>query len=82
MTVRVAAFARIREIVGARGLERTFPRDATANDVWRALAREFPALAPLERSTRFARNGVALADGATALADGDELALLPPFGGG
>lgn len=81
MTVRVQPFARIREIVGASDLEREAAPGATAGEVWASLAREFPALAPLERSTRLVRNG-AFADSATALADGDELGLLPPFGGG
>ena len=74
-------FARIREILGASSLERAAFAGATAGDVWRALRDEHPALAPLEASTRLARNG-AFVDGSAALADGDELALLPPFGGG
>ena len=81
MTVRVLPFARIREIVGSSALERTVATDSTAGGVWGDLAREFPALAPLERSTRLVRNG-AFVDAATPLADGDELGLLPPFGGG
>ena len=81
MTIRVVPFARIREIVGAGELARAVDAGATAGDVWTALARDFPALAELGRSTRFARNG-AFASAATTLADGDELALLPPFGGG
>jgi len=38
-------------------------------------------LEPLRASTRFARNG-ALARGDAALRDGDEVALMPPVGGG
>lgn len=81
MTIRVVPFARLREIVGAGELVRDVARDATAGDVWAALAREFPALDALGSSTRLARNG-SFVGAATALADGDELALLPPFGGG
>jgi molybdopterin synthase catalytic subunit len=81
MRVVVLPFARIRDIVGSATLERDAPEGATAGDVWAHLAREFPALGELATSTRLARNG-AFVDGAAALRDGDELALLPPFGGG
>ena len=40
-----------------------------------------PALHPFVPSTRVARNG-SIADPSEALRDGDELALLPPVGGG
>ncbi len=81
MTIRVVPFARIREILGTERLDRPADAGATAGDVWTALTHDFPALGGLERSTRLVRNG-AFADAATALADGDELGLLPPFGGG
>ena len=81
MRLRVSSYARIREILGAAALERSVPDRATAGDVWRALARDFPALEALQASTRFVRNGAFVAEGA-ALEDGDELTLLPPFGGG
>jgi len=81
VTIRVVPFARIREIVGSERLDRAADAGATAGDVWSALTRDFPALGALERSTRLVRNG-AFTDATTALADGDELGLLPPFGGG
>lgn len=81
MNVRIATFARLREIVGEAELERTLPDGATADDVWRLLAREHAALSDLRASTRFALGGV-FVDGGTPLRDGDEIALLPPFGGG
>jgi molybdopterin converting factor small subunit len=81
VTVRVLAFARLRELMGFG--ERLVPvaGGATAADVWAQLAAGSPELAGLRASTRFARNGE-LVDGATVLRDGDELALLPPVGGG
>jgi len=79
--VRVAAFARIREIVGTGAFERCVCDDARAEDLWRELAAEFPELAALRASTRLVING-GVVDGAHVLHDGDELALLPPFGGG
>lgn len=81
MTVRVVAFARVRELLGFGERELRLSPASTVADAWEALAAGAPALRGLGGSTRFARNG-ALADGATALADGDELALLPPVGGG
>jgi molybdopterin synthase catalytic subunit len=80
MNVRVVAFARIREIVGADSL-REVDEGTTAGGLALALAREFPALEPLLDATRLVRNG-AFVTPDEALADGDELALLPPFGGG
>ena len=55
--VRVATFARIREIVGAGALERRVPVGARAEDVWRGLTAEFPLLAALRASTRLVLNG-------------------------
>ncbi len=81
MTVRILAFARIREIVGAATLERPLQSGARIADVFAALASEFPALRELGSSTRFVRDGAFVAPDTTAR-DGDEIGLLPPFGGG
>jgi molybdopterin converting factor small subunit len=81
MRIRISAFARIREIIGAPELERSAPAGATAGEVWQRLTAEFPRLGELAASTRLVRNGSFVA-GESELDDGDELALLPPFGGG
>jgi molybdopterin synthase catalytic subunit len=81
MRVRVVPFARIRDIVGSDALVRDAPEGATAGEIWNGLAGEFPALGELALSTRLVRNG-AFVDAAVRLNDGDELALLPPYGGG
>lgn len=81
MHVRVLAFARLRELLGAGERELDLAEGATVADVWARLARDVSGLEGLRASTRFARNGV-LAAASTALHDGDELALLPPIGGG
>ncbi len=81
MKVTVVPFARIREIVGAPSLVRDAPDGATAGELWTSLAHEYPSLAGLLGSTRLVRNG-AFVDGDAPLHEGDELALLPPFGGG
>jgi molybdopterin converting factor small subunit len=79
--VRVLAFARLRELLGFGVGELEVDDGATLEDVWARLARDAAGLGALRSSTRFAHNG-ALATGSTALSDGDEIALLPPVGGG
>jgi molybdopterin converting factor small subunit len=81
VAVRVVAFARLRELLGFGERLVDVPDGATADDVWALLAAGAQQLGGLRASTRFARNG-ALVDGSTVLRDGDELALLPPVGGG
>ena len=79
--VRVRLFAMQREIAGTRQLEIDLPADATIEDAWRALAERFPALEPGRASVRFAHNG-GYAPAETPLADGDEVAMIPPVSGG
>ncbi len=81
MRVTVRLFARLRDITGAAELSREIAADATIGSVWQELVREFPDLAEYERSISAAVN----ADYARmnhALADGDEVAFLPPVSGG
>ena len=81
MRVRVRLFATQREIAGTREVGLDLGDDATVADAWDALVARFPALAPGRDFVRFARNG-AYADEATGLADGDEVAMIPPVSGG
>jgi molybdopterin converting factor small subunit len=81
MEVRVLAFARLRELFGFGERRVACANGATLEDLWRDLARDDTEVAALRASTRFARNG-ALATATTVLADGDEVAFLPPVGGG
>jgi molybdopterin converting factor subunit 1 len=81
VTVRVLAFARLRELLGFGERTVGVPEGTTLETLWTTLAAQAPQLAPLRASTRFARNGE-LIDGGTLVRDGDEIALLPPVGGG
>jgi len=81
MQIRVVAFARLRELLEVPELRLELRGGASANDAWTLLARERPALAAERRSTRVALNGRIVSFDAS-LAEGDELALLPPVGGG
>jgi MoaE-MoaD fusion protein len=81
MRVRARLFAIQRELAGTREVALDLPADATIEDAWTALVGQFPVLAPGRSSVRFARNGV-YADLRDALADGDELAFIPPVSGG
>ena len=81
MALRVLAFARLRELLGFGERSVEIAPAATLDDVWVALTAGVPEAARLRASTRFARNGIVV-DGATGVADGDEIALLPPVGGG
>src|SRR5262245_2513040 len=70
-----------RELAGTRGLDLRLPPGATIEEAWTALVERFPRLAPGRPAVRFARNGTYMpAD--TVLADGDEVAMIPPVSGG
>jgi molybdopterin converting factor subunit 1 len=81
MRVVVRLFARLRDLAGDPELVRDVPEGATAGTVWAALTREFPALGPYSSSVSMAVNAdYAKAD--TPVAEGDEVAFLPPVSGG
>ncbi|MGC1381241.1 MAG: MoaD/ThiS family protein [Candidatus Baltobacteraceae bacterium] len=81
MRIEVRAFAGLRELL--EGSERSLElmEGARVRDAWAVLVKAHPGLDEASGSTRVARNGrlTALDE---PLADGDELALLPPVGGG
>lgn len=81
MEVRVLAFARLRELLGFGERTLHVATDATLDDLWLQVTAAQPEAARLRASTRFARNGVVV-EGGVALSEGDELAFLPPVGGG
>ena len=81
MRVRVRLFAIQRELAGAREVDLELPTAASIEDAWSALVALHPSLAPGRAYVRFARNAD-YADAETPLADGDELAVIPPVSGG
>jgi molybdopterin synthase catalytic subunit len=81
ITVRVRLFAIQRELAGTREVAIDLADGADVEACWTALAARFPVLAPGRASLRFARNGE-YAEPSTRLADGDEVAMIPPVSGG
>ncbi len=81
MRVRVLAFARLRELLGGSSHEVEVSAGASAADVWNELSRRCAGMAELTESTRIARNG-RIVMRTEPVDDGDEIALLPPVGGG
>ena len=81
LRIRVRLFAMQRETAGMRELRLEVPMGSTIDDAWSAVVETVPALAPGRSSLRFARNG-SYEDPDTLLADGDEIACIPPVSGG
>jgi MoaD family protein len=79
--IRVKFFAATREALGTKEIEREVPVGTTVRDLIDALEDEYPVL---EAYTRFLNVAVNLAyvGMTTELRDGDEVACLPPVGGG
>ena len=81
MRVTVRLFARLRDIAGSADLTREAPPGATVADIWRALVAEYPEMSRYESSISSAVNAD-YAKMTVPLADGDEVAFLPPVSGG
>ncbi len=81
MRVKVRLFARLKDLAGTGELDRDMPAPATVQAVWMGLVAERPALAEYERAMSVAVNAE-YARMSAVLADGDEVAFLPPVSGG
>jgi len=81
MRVTVRLFARLKEIAGAPELSRVVAPGATVGSLWRELAAEHAGLEGYDRSISCAVNAE-YARWERVLADGDEVAFLPPVSGG
>ena len=81
MRVTVRLFARLRDLAGTGELVRDVTAPATVNSVWQTLITEMPALQAYERTMSVAVNADYAKMSAT-VAEGDEVAFLPPVSGG
>ena len=81
MRVKVLFFAAAREEAGSRELALELPGGATAGSLLDLLVQRFPGLLPLLPALQLAVNQ-AYAPHDTPLAEGDEVALIPPISGG
>jgi molybdopterin synthase catalytic subunit len=81
MHITVRLFAMQRAQTGLRTHQLELPEGADVVAAWDALVRDLPVIADASDSVRFARNGTYVGSEET-LADGDELAVIPPVAGG
>ena len=81
MQITVRLFALQRAQTGLRSHSLTMPDGADVAAAWDALVADLPVIAGAEGFVRFARNGVYVGTD-EPLADGDELAVIPPVAGG
>jgi MoaE-MoaD fusion protein len=79
--VRVRLFAIQRELAGRKEVLLDLAEGASIEAAWTRLVELVPALAAGRPAVRFARNGI-YADPDELLANGDELACIPPVSGG
>ena len=81
MRIRVLFFGILRDLTGQRECEVELSDGVTAAGLFDHFAAQFPALEAARKSVTVARNQE-FADPSVLLADGDEVALLPPVSGG
>jgi len=81
MRIRVRLFASLRELAGRPEVSLELPEGASAEEAWRALARDYPALAG-KRANLAASVNRAYAPFDTPLAANDEVVFIPPVSGG
>ena len=81
MNIEVLFFASARDLTGVSQLQVELPDGADLKRLLRQLTQENPALEPVVKSARFARNEE-FVDLSSPLEDGDQVAWLPPVSGG
>lgn len=81
MKIRVLAFAALRESLGAGDQILEITEGFRVADAWALLAAAHPSIEAQRASMRVARNA-RIVGFDELLRDGDEVALLPPVGGG
>jgi len=81
MRIRVLFFGMLRDVAGFSEERVEVPEGATLGDVFGAYARRFPPIGNMAASIVMARNHE-FGERNMPLAEGDEVALLPPVSGG
>jgi molybdopterin converting factor subunit 1 len=81
MKVTIKFFARLRELVGTKTLERDVPENIVVSELIQNLQTEFPQLTRLIPHTAISLNRE-FVDPQTRLQEGDEVAFFPPVSGG
>jgi MoaE-MoaD fusion protein len=81
MHVRLLAFASAAQKLGFAARDWSLPGELSVGELRQRLAEEFPALSPLLTGIAIAVEG-RIADPATVVREGAEVALLPPVSGG
>jgi molybdopterin converting factor subunit 1 len=81
MRVTVRLFARLRDLAGSGELLRDVSAPATVQTVWQSLVQDMPGLRDYERTMSVAVNAD-YAKMTAAVAEGDEVAFMPPVSGG
>ena len=81
MRVRVLFFGQLKDVVGRSSEDLDLPAGATLETAFERYASEFPRVREMADSIATARNQE-FADLKTALAEGDEVAFMPPVSGG
>jgi molybdopterin converting factor subunit 1 len=79
--VKVLFFGQLRDITGIREDRIDLPESAVLDDVFETYANRTPRLRELRQSIVFARNQQ-FSPGSAPVAEGDEIAFLPPVSGG
>ena len=81
MQIHVQLFSLLREKAGTETVDLDLPDHASIAQAVRVLQQRYPALEPHMENVRFAVD-MEFVDAETRLAQGDELALIPPVSGG
>ena len=79
--VNLLYFASFRDVAGTSEQARELPEGTRVEELWQAVAREFPRLAAFPAMPPAAVNREYVSAD-TVLCDGDEVAFLPPVAGG
>ena len=81
MKVKVKFFAVLRERVGASEITREIGEGSTVGELWQALKRDYPKLAPINTTLLYAVNRDYVST-SRVLQDDDEVVFVPPVSGG